>query len=146
MKLNEIKITHWIIIYVLLLFGYAFKKISKLYLDENIQNIIVLIKDLQLSFFLIFLSYKLYLRKKRKEELIKNLDIYKSRKIEYIKSFENGAKDYILEQRENEQKLSKNEYDLKKLENENVFIDSSILWLTIISCVLQIISFYGQKI
>ncbi|GEM56071.1 hypothetical protein B0A58_00090 [Flavobacterium branchiophilum NBRC 15030 = ATCC 35035] len=129
-----------------MLFGYAFKKISKLYLDENIQNTIVLIKDLQLTFFLIFLSYKLYLRRKRKEGLIKNLDIYKSRKIEYSKLFENGARDYILEQKENEEKLSNNESELKKLEFENEFIDSSILWLTIITCVIQIISFYGQKI
>lgn len=129
-----------------MLFGYAFKKISKLYLDENIQNTIVLIKDLQLTFFLIFLSYKLYLRRKRKEGLIKNLDIYKSRKIEYSKLFENGARDYILEQKENEEKLSNNESELKKLEFENEFIDSSILWLTIITCVTQIISFYGQKI
>lgn len=101
-----------------MLFGYAFKKISKLYLDENIQNTIVLIKDLQLTFFLIFLSYKLYLRRKRKEGLIKNLDIYKSRKIEYSKLFENGARDYILEQKENEEKLSNNESELKKLEFE----------------------------
>ncbi|PDS23753.1 hypothetical protein B0A77_10265 [Flavobacterium branchiophilum] len=129
-----------------MLFGYAFKKISKLYLDENIQNTIVLIKDLQLTFFLIFLSYKLYLRRKRKEGLIKNLDIYKSRKIEYSKLFENGARDYILEQKENEEKLSNNESELKKLEFENEFIDRSILWLTIITCVIQIISFYGQKI
>lgn len=126
-----------------MLFGYAFKKISKLYLDENIQNTIVLIKDLQLTFFLIFLSYKLYLRRKRKEGLIKNFDIYKSRKIEYSKLFENGARDYILEQKENEEKLSNNESELKKLEFENEFIDSSILWLTIITCVIQIISFYG---
>ncbi|WP_133063034.1 hypothetical protein [Flavobacterium branchiophilum] len=105
-----------------------------------------MIKDLQLTFFLIFLSYKLYLRRKRKEGLIKNLDIYKSRKIEYSKLFENGARDYILEQKENEEKLSNNESELKKLEFENEFIDSSILWLTIITCVIQIISFYGQKI
>jgi hypothetical protein len=141
------KIYYWFTgCFILLCLGYLFKIRYGLYLYENVQSTIVMVKDLQLSFFLIFISYKIYSIKSRKNTLIPNLNKNRKDKIGYEKLRENGAKDYIGEQRHNEEKLNNNEYELKKLENESDFIDGSILWLTIIACILQIASFFGQKI
>lgn len=55
-------------------------------------------------------------------------------------------KDYILEQRENEENLNINENKLTKLENESIVFDRFILMLTIAACAFQILCFLGQKI
>lgn len=133
-------------IFFILLCIYIVKIYLGFYLVENIYNTLYMIKELYLAYFLGFIAYKIYFNNKRKAKIDQELIIQKSRKLEFEKLYENGARDYILDQKDNEEKLITNESELRKLENENVFFDNAVFWLTIFACVLQIICFLGQKI
>lgn len=112
---------------------------------ENINITFVMIKDFQLTYFLGFIAYKIYFNKKIKAKIDQELIIQKERKLQFEKLYENGARDYILDQKDNEDKLITNESELRKLENENIFFDTAVFWLTIVACFLQIICFLGDK-
>lgn len=134
-----------LLLFILLSAIWVLKMRFRFYFPENIYITFVMIKDFQLAYFLGLVAYKIYFNKKRRDEIDPELNIQKRRKLEFEKLYDSGARDYILDQKDNDEKLIANESELRKLENENVFFDNAVLWLTIVACVLQIICFLGQK-
>ena len=104
-----------------------------------------MIKDFQLTYFLGFIAYKIYFNKKIKAKIDQELIIQKERKLQFEKLYENGARDYILDQKDNEDKLITNESELRKLENENIFFDTAVFWLTIVLVFYKLFVSWGTK-
>ncbi|WBV54269.1 hypothetical protein [Chryseobacterium gambrini] len=104
---------YWLLLFILLTVIWMLKMYFGFYFPENIYNSFVMLKDFQLTFFLGVLTYKLYTNKKRKEILNQEIKIQKIRKLELEKN--HSGRDYVLEQRENEETLNINENKLMML-------------------------------